>query len=192
MSTERIIVDAVIADEFISELKKCTNTMFGPSNPSSFLITSAGAKKTKSLVSEALSKGATTISGDPSESTNPSDSNRMRPIILTDVSRDMKLFYDESFGPTVAIFTFQTEEEALALANDNVYGLSGAVFTSDLASGFRISKGYKIGSVHINGMTIHDEAAIPHGGVKNTGFGRFNGMAGLDEYLTYKTITWFD
>jgi acyl-CoA reductase-like NAD-dependent aldehyde dehydrogenase len=79
---------------------------------------------------------------------------------------------------------------ALALANDNVYGLSGAVFTRDLSSGFRISKGYKIGSVHINGMTIHDETAIPHRGVKNTRFGRFNGMAGLDEYLTYKAVSY--
>lgn len=192
MSTERIIVDALIAEEFIAALKESTNAMFGSSNPSPFLITSAGAKKTKSLISDALSKGATTISGDPSESSNPSDSNRMRPIILTNVSKDMKLFYNESFGPTVAVFTFRTEEEALALANDNEYGLSGAVFTSDLASGFRVAKGYKIGSVHINGMTIHDEAAIPHGGVKNTGFGRFNGTAGLDEYLTYKAITWFD
>ena len=91
---------------------------------------------------------------------------------------------------TVVFVEFETEEEALHIANDTEYGLISAVFTENLRTGLRFAKEIEAGSVHINNMTIHDEMALPHGGAKASGFGRFNNTAGLDEWLRTKSITW--
>jgi acyl-CoA reductase-like NAD-dependent aldehyde dehydrogenase len=115
----------------------------------------------------------------------------MQPIILTNVKNDSDLYHNESFGPSVALYTFETEE-ALWIANDTDYGLSGTVFTRDLAAGLGIARGYETGAVHINGMTIHDETNLPHGGMKKSGFGRFNGLPGLEEWVRSKVVTWKD
>ncbi|BCS28076.1 uncharacterized protein APUU_61124S [Aspergillus puulaauensis] len=84
------------------------------------------------------------------------------------------------------------EEEAIALANDTEYGLTSAVFTSNLFSGLRVANQIESGAVHINSMTVHDDPTLPHGGWKNSGFGRFGGTAGYDEWLQTKTITWVE
>jgi acyl-CoA reductase-like NAD-dependent aldehyde dehydrogenase len=193
MATERVIVHSSIADPFIAAFKECTNSMYGASGPAPLFVSATGAKKTKALVQSALSKGTSVVLGDPKESTEPdSASCRMRPIILTNVAKGSSLYESESFGPAVAVHTFETEGEALAIANDTDYGLSGAVFTENLAVGLRIARGYETGAVHINGMTIHDETSLPHGGVKKSGFGRFNGLPGLEEFLRSKVVTWKD
>src|ERR1700744_5641500 len=114
----------------------------------------------------------------------------MKPIILANVKRGSKLYENESFGPSVAIYTFETEEQALEIANDTEYGLSGAVFTKDLAAGLRVAKGYETGAVHLNAMTIHDESNLPHGGAKKSGSGRFTALQGLDEWLRVKVVTY--
>ena len=193
MATERVIVHLSIADSFIAAFKESTNNMYAPSSPAPLFVTGTGAKKTKALVDSALAKGASVILGNPKESTEPdATSCRMRPIILKNVVKGSGLYENESFGPVVAVYTFETEEEALAIANDTDYGLSGAVFTENLAAGLRVARGYETGAVHINGMTIHDENSLPHGGVKKSGFGRFNGLAGLEEFLRSKVVTWKD
>ena len=190
MATERVIVHASIVDAFTAAFKESTNQQFGPKRPSPILVTAVGAKKTKGLVKAALKKGAKVVLGDPKESEEADPSSTgMRPIILTNVNKDSELYQNESFGPSVAIYTFQTEDEALAIANDTEYGLSGAVFTKDLAAGLRIARGYETGAVHINSMTIHDESNLPHGGTKKSGWGRFSGMAGVEEYLRSKVVT---
>jgi len=84
--------------------------------------------------------------------------------VVKGTKKGMDLFYTESFGPTVSIMTVSSEEEALELANDTEYGLSAAVFTRDMLRGLRMARGIESGAVHINGMTVHDETALPHGG----------------------------
>ena len=116
----------------------------------------------------------------------------MNPIILTNVSKDSDFYNFESFGPSIAVCTFETEEEALAIANVCQYGLTRSIFTKDLAAALRLAKGYETGAVHINAMSIHDESNLPHGGAKKSGRGRFSAQAGLDEYLRYKTFTYDD
>jgi len=191
MATERVIVQASIADEFTTAFKECTNKSYGPEGHSPIFVSAAGANKTKSLVKAALAKGAKVILGDPKESTEAdSSSTGMRPIILTNVNKGSELYENESFGPCVALYTFETEEEALAIANDTQYGLSGAVFTQNLAAGLRIAKGYETGAVHINTMTIHDESNLAHGGTKQSGFGRFTAQQGLEEWLRSKVVTY--
>ena len=191
MATERVIVHASVADAFINAFKKTTNKLYGQNGVIPTFVTSTGANKTKKLVKSAIANGAEVIFGDPDESTRPdSSSTTMRPIILTNVAKGSELHETESFGPCVALYTFETEDEALAIANDTEYGLSGAVFTQNMAAGLRIAKGYETGAVHINAMTIHDESNLPHGGAKKSGFGRFTGQPGLEEWLRIKVVTY--
>jgi acyl-CoA reductase-like NAD-dependent aldehyde dehydrogenase len=104
----------------------------------------------------------------------------------------MSIYATESFGPTVSLLPFPTEAAAIATANDTEYGLSAAIFTRDLAAALRIARQLETGAVHINNMSVHDEPNLPHGGCKMSGFGRFNGSAGLEEFQRSKTITWAD
>jgi acyl-CoA reductase-like NAD-dependent aldehyde dehydrogenase len=84
------------------------------------------------------------------------------------------------------------EDEMIELANDTEYGLAASVYAEDLRTAFRVADRLDSGAVHINSMTVHDEFSLPHGGVKKSGFGRFNGAQGLDEFLYYKTVTWME
>jgi acyl-CoA reductase-like NAD-dependent aldehyde dehydrogenase len=160
MSTERIIVHENIASKFETAIKDAVGKFAPKDAPSPILISSAGVTKNQALLKDAVSKGATIIHGDPSTASGA----KMNPVIIKDIKKDMDLFHTESFGPTVSLFTVKTEEEALELANDTEYGLSSAVFTSDLARGLRFARGIESGAVHINGMSVHDETALPHGG----------------------------
>ena len=116
----------------------------------------------------------------------------MKPVVLSDVSEKMDIYYTESFGPTVSVFTVESDEEAIKIANDTDYGLASAVFTEDLRRGLKIAKAIETGAVHINSMSVHDEALLPHGGAKKSGFGRFNSREGLEEWVRTKIVTWKD
>lgn len=191
MATERVIVHSSIEHSFIAAFRESTKAQYGDESRPPIFVTSTGAKKTKSLVKAALDDGAKVIYGDAQESTAPDEtSTTMKPIILTDVKKGSKLYENESFGPSVALYTFETEAEALQIANDTEYGLSGSVFTEDLAAGLRVAKGYETGAVHINSMTIHDESNLPHGGAKKSGSGKFTGQPGLEEWLRGKIVTY--
>ncbi|KAH8591252.1 Aldehyde/histidinol dehydrogenase [Bisporella sp. PMI_857] len=191
MGTERIMVHSSIADDFVKTLKSTIDAVFPPSMPAPTLISTSSLQRVQKLVSDAVRKGASTLHGTADFKSLGRDSS-FRPTVLSKVNSNMDLHYTESFGPVVSLYTFDTEEEALALANDTEYGLAGAVFTENLAAGLRIAKKYETGAVHINSMSIHDEASLPHGGMKKSGFGRFNGSQGLDEFLRTKVITWED
>jgi acyl-CoA reductase-like NAD-dependent aldehyde dehydrogenase len=144
-------------------------------------------KKNKALLSDAKKKGAEILFGDINA--EETQAERMRPVIVKGVNKNMDIYYAESFGPTLSFFQVENEEEAIKLANDTEYGLASSVFTNDLARGLRVAKRIESGAVHINAMTVHDEPALPHGGVKSSGWGRF-GSAGIDEWVKTKTITY--
>jgi acyl-CoA reductase-like NAD-dependent aldehyde dehydrogenase len=189
MSTERILVHRSIATEFGEALTRVTNQRFGSGAPSPYvLINAAAVAKNKKLVGDAVAKGAKVLHGDAAATED--QPTKMRAVIVSEVSEEMDMFHLESFGPTVSLGTFETEAEALELANNTDYGLSGAVYSRDLTAALRVARGYETGAVHINSMTVHDEPSLVHGGVKKSGYGRFNGAQGLDEFLRYKTITW--
>ncbi|CAK7226700.1 hypothetical protein SCUCBS95973_006287 [Sporothrix curviconia] len=191
MSTERVIVHRPVQDAFSAKLTATLAAIFGaPSEERSaqVLIRPQAVAKAKALVEDALGKGATLVGPTTDVATAVSIDGRMRPLVVAGVRRDMDLFYTESFAPTVSLFVVDTEEEALALANDTEYGLTAAVFTEDLRRGLRFARGIESGAVHINDMTVHDEPILPHGGVKASGYGRFN--TDLSEWLQTKTITY--
>ncbi|KAL2826825.1 Aldehyde/histidinol dehydrogenase [Aspergillus cavernicola] len=190
MSTERIVVQRPIAEKFQKSLVEAAEKVFGKHAPAPVLVASAAVKKNRELVANALSKGADVVFGDPKAS--ESNGNSLRPVIVGGVTKEMDIYSTESFGPTVSLLVVDSEEEAVELANDTEYGLSSAVFTSNLFRGLRVAKQIESGAVHINSMTVHDEPTLPHGGWKSSGFGRFGGTAGYDEWLQTKTITWVE
>jgi acyl-CoA reductase-like NAD-dependent aldehyde dehydrogenase len=189
MSTERIIVHEKVADAFKEALKPTVNQVFGETS-SLTLISEAPVRKNKDLLQDAIGKGASIIHGDASH--NADMKTAMRPVVIEKVTKDMDLFNTESFGPTVSMYTVASDEAAIELANDTDYGLAAAVYTEDLRRGLKLAKKIKSGAVHINNMSVHDESALPHGGFKSSGYGRFNGLEGLDEWVQTKTITWMD
>lgn len=138
MSTERIVVQRSIAGQFRQLLVEAAEKMFGQNAPAPVVVASAAVDKNKSLVADAVSKGATVLFGDANaiESTSTS----MRPVIVDGVTKDMDLYATESFGPTVSLIEVDSEEEAVALANDTEYGLTAAVCTSNLFRGLRVAR----------------------------------------------------
>ncbi|KAF5016492.1 hypothetical protein F66182_11809 [Fusarium sp. NRRL 66182] len=114
---------------------------------------------------------------------------RLPATVIQGVAPGMDLFQTESFGPTVSLIACRSDEQAIAIANDTEYGLTAAIFTRNIGKAFSLARQIRAGAVHINSMTVHDEATLPHGGVKDSGWGRFNADAGLAEFLTTKTVT---
>jgi acyl-CoA reductase-like NAD-dependent aldehyde dehydrogenase len=186
MSTERIIVHKAIVQQFEEELKAAAMKMLLNGY---VLINRAAVEKNKRLLRDAVSKGASLLNN--SFDTQELTETRMAPVIVKGITPSMDIYQTESFGPTVSLFEVETEEEALQLANDTNYGLSSAVFTEDLRTGLRFAKAIEAGMCHINSMTVHDETALPHGGVKDSGYGRF-GAIGLDEWVRTKTVTFME
>ncbi|RGP74821.1 aldehyde dehydrogenase [Fusarium longipes] len=187
MATERILVHKNIKDEFEKKLSATIEKIFSPDADAPILVASAPVEKNKALIKDAIAKGASLVHGDvDAEETSKT---RMRPIVVRDVTTEMDIYQTESFGPTVSLIVIETEEEAIKIANDTEYGLSSAVFTSDLQRGLRIAREIESGAVHINNMSIHDESGLPHGGAKSSGYGRFGASAGLEEWTRTKNIT---
>ncbi|KAI9726655.1 MAG: hypothetical protein M1834_008968 [Cirrosporium novae-zelandiae] len=193
MITERIIVPASLHSAFISHFLPAINALYGPSTPAPVLISSGAVQKNKSLVRDALSKGATLLLGTaPPEisETETETETTLRPLVLTNLTPSMTLYHTESFGPTVSLIPSTSLPHAIQIANDSPYGLTASVFTRDLAQGLKVARELEVGAVHVNGMSVHDEAGLPHGGVKGSGWGRFNAGVGLEEFLKSKTVTW--
>jgi benzaldehyde dehydrogenase (NAD) len=135
------------------------------------------------LVADAVAAGAVRVNGGDSKGV------LMPATVVDKVTPAMKLFRDESFGPVVGVTRARDEAHAITLANDTEYGLSAAVFTQDTARGLRVARQIKSGICHVNGPTVHDEAQMPFGGVKASGYGRFGGKAGIDAFTELRWIT---
>ncbi|KAF2013945.1 aldehyde dehydrogenase [Aaosphaeria arxii CBS 175.79] len=195
MSTERILVHKAVKPQFIEAFKGAVEGIFGGDKPAPVLVASAGVDKNRILIQSAIQSGAKLIHGDHSKieahpETKEVSRTRMRPIIIDGVTKEMDIYQTESFGPSVSIIEISSEEEGIEIANDTEYGLTGAVFTENLARGIRVARQIESGAVHINAMTVHDETGLPHGGAKLSGWGRFNGNWGIEEFLRLKTITY--
>ncbi|KAI0469199.1 aldehyde dehydrogenase domain-containing protein [Xylaria cf. heliscus] len=193
MSTDKVILHKTIRDGFMQKLFAAIKAGFPSDDEARLMIRPSGKDKVVRLLNEAEQKGAVIISPTlegKSTTARDHDPTRLEPCVLSGVTPDMAIYQEENFGPTLSVFEVDTEQEALRLVNDSECGLSSAVFTKDLLRGIRLAEGIEAGAVHINNMSIHDESALPHGGCKATGFGRFNTQYGLSEWLRTKTITW--
>jgi acyl-CoA reductase-like NAD-dependent aldehyde dehydrogenase len=188
MSTERIIVEDRIADEFVKLLAAkaarlpLQNPSLGPTVLGS-LVDAKSAEKVSGLIADATQKGASVAAGGRCEGT------LMQATVLDNVNEKMLIYAEESFGPVVSVIRVKGEDEALRVANDTDYGLSAAVFSRDIARALRIARRVNSGICHINGPTVHDEPQMPFGGVKASGYGRFGGRAAIDEFTVLRWIT---
>ncbi|OZG69845.1 salicylaldehyde dehydrogenase, partial [Hahella sp. CCB-MM4] len=108
---------------------------------------------------------------------------------LDGVTPDMRLYTEESFGPVAAIMRAMSVDEAVRIANESEFGLSSAVFSRAINAAMAVAQRIESGICHINGPTVHDEAQMPFGGVKASGYGRFGGNWGIAEFTELRWIT---
>jgi len=188
MSTERVIIDAKVADQFAAKLaKRVAGLPSGDPRKGEVVFGSVVGKPTvervQRLVKAAVEKGAKVLTGGEATGTI------MPGIVVDHVTPEMELFREESFGPQVSITRVKSDDEAVRLANDTEYGLSAAVFSRDIGRALGVARRIESGICHINSTTVHDEAQMPFGGVKASGYGRFGGKAGVDAFTELRWIT---
>ena len=189
MSTERIVVDRKVADDFAAMFaKKARGLPVGdPRKPAPVVLGSVIGMGTvehcNALIDDALAKGAKLLCGGKASDT------LMAATVLDHVTPAMRIYREETFGPVKCIVRVDGVEAAVACANDNEYGLSAAVFGRDLARAWNVALRIESGICHVNGPTVHDEAQMPFGGVKGSGMGRFGGKAGVHEFTDLRWMT---
>jgi benzaldehyde dehydrogenase (NAD) len=147
------------------------------------VVDMATVERCNAMIDDALAKGAKLVCG------GKADSTLMPATVLDHVTPAMAIYHEESFGPVKPVVRVDGEDAAVACANDNPYGLSSAVFTRDAARGLRVAQRIESGICHVNGPTVHDEAQMPFGGVKASGWGRFGGRAGIDAFTELRWVT---
>ncbi|QKK33050.1 aldehyde dehydrogenase (plasmid) [Rhizobium indicum] len=187
MSTERIIVDETIADQFVAKLAARASQL-PAGDPRGHvvlgsLISLDAAKKMEELIADATAKGAKLVAGGKRSGTV------VEATLLDHVTPEMRVYTEESFGPVKPIIRVAGEEEAIRIANDTEYGLSSAVFSRNVQRAMAVAARIESGICHINGPTVNDEAQMPFGGVKGSGYGRFGGKAAIAEFTDLRWIT---
>jgi acyl-CoA reductase-like NAD-dependent aldehyde dehydrogenase len=187
MSTERIITVGDVADRFVEAFAaKVENLIAGDprdgATPLGSLVNEAAAERVRGLVADAVDKGATLIAGG-------GEGTILNASALDHVTPDMRIYTEESFGPVVAVIRAKSIDEAVRIANESEFGLSSAVFSRDTMTALAVAKRIESGICHINGPTVHDEAQMPFGGVKASGYGRFGGTWGIAEFTELRWIT---
>jgi len=187
MSTERIVVDEAVADEFVRRLaEKAASLPAGDPREAVVLgsvISAEAADHVMALIDDAVTQGATLRSQPERQGCI------LKATVLDHVKPGMRIYAEESFGPVVTVVRVRGDEEAIRVANDTEYGLAAAVFSRDIARALKVAERIQSGICHINGATVHDEAQMPFGGVKDSGWGRFGGRSAMAEFTDLRWIT---
>ncbi|MEV6238388.1 aldehyde dehydrogenase family protein [Lentzea sp. NPDC051838] len=188
MSANRILVHSALIDEFrerfVAKVRSLTTGR--PSDPGTVigpLINSRQVSVLTAQVDAAISAGARALLRAPVEG------NVFGPVVLDGVSSEDAIAREELFGPVVLLMQFDDDDQAVAMANDTDFGLSGAVHTRDLTRGVRLARRLRTGMVHVNDTTIADEPIIPFGGEGRSGLGRLGGQANIDELTTTQWVS---
>jgi salicylaldehyde dehydrogenase len=189
MSTERLVVDERVADDFVAKLAARAQELpmgdpaAGPGCVIGPMAHPENGARLNALIEDALAKGAVLVSG------GNANGAVMPATILDKVTPEMKIYDEETFGPLTTVVRVNGVEEAVRVANDTAYGLSSAVFGHDVHRAMSVALRIDAGSCHINGATVQNEAQAPYGGTKHSGYGRFDGRAVIDEFTELKWIT---
>jgi acyl-CoA reductase-like NAD-dependent aldehyde dehydrogenase len=192
MSTDRIIIHESLVETFISRYIGRVDALpvGDPADPTTIvgpLINQRGAQRVSKLVRDAATKGATLLTGDGAiEGPN---GTLIRPVVLTDVTRDMDIFASEIFGPATVIHPVDSTDAAVDLANDTEYGLTGGVISRDLTAALDVVARVRSGIIHVNDQGVGDEPMAPFGGVKSSGYGKFGGTAGIESFTETRWVT---
>jgi acyl-CoA reductase-like NAD-dependent aldehyde dehydrogenase len=192
MSTDRIIVHRAVADEFIAKyVKRVDNLPYGDPGDAGTavgpVINARAAQRVCALVHDAVGKGATLLTG----TGEPEGQNKtlLKPMVLTEITRDMDIWYGEIFGPATVIHIVGSPDEAVELANDTDYGLTGGVISENLTEALDVARRMRTGIIHVNDQGIADEPMAPFGGVQNSGYGKFGGDAGIASFTELRWVT---
>jgi succinate-semialdehyde dehydrogenase/glutarate-semialdehyde dehydrogenase len=185
----RILVQAGAYDAFAARLGKRVRAMkvgVGTDAESDIgpMINEAAIAKIERHIADATKKGARIIAQSDSV---PDGKQYARPVVLGEATTDMALASEETFGPVAPLFRFETEEEAVAIANGTPYGLAAYFFTESLSRSWRVAEALEFGMVGLNTGLISTEVA-PFGGVKQSGLGREGSQLGIEEYLETKAF----
>ncbi|MCC6697555.1 MAG: aldehyde dehydrogenase family protein [Candidatus Hydrogenedentes bacterium] len=194
-SVERVLVQERIYTQFVDVLKqkieKLSHPAIDPKQPDAgdldvgFMTAPFQIEKVEDQVNEAVARGAKIHTGgsrDAAFSAYP-------PTLITDVDSSMKICTDETFGPVLTVQPFKTEEEAITMANDSPYGLSASVWSRDIDRATRVARAIDTGNVSINNvLATQGNSALPFGGTKESGFGRYKGPHGLHSFSNIKSI----
>jgi acyl-CoA reductase-like NAD-dependent aldehyde dehydrogenase len=188
MSTERLVVDDKVADEFVAKLARRASALVAgdPGDESlafGSMVSREATERVTKLLDDAVQRGARIATGGTVEG------SVMQPAVVDNVTNQMRLYHEESFGPVVAIVRTKNVEEAIAVANDTIFGLSASIFSRDVSHALRVAQRINSGICHIKGPTVQDEPQMPFGGVKASGYGRFGGKAGVHEFTDLRWIT---
>ena len=191
MSTNRVIVDAKIYDEFAGKyVERVKKIKYGdPMDPATVIgpiINKNQFDRLCKVIEAGKAEGAKQVLGG-----DPVGPARLvlPPHVFAEVRSDNAIAKDELFGPVAPILKAKDEEDALRMANDTQYGLSSAVFTRDLERGVMFARKVQAGMTHVNDASFYDEAGCPFGGEKNSGIGRFNSHWVIDEFTTDHLVT---
>lgn len=184
-SNKRMIVMEDIFDEFVAELTKLADGLV-PGDPATEeegtfgpLSTRGAAEGVAAQVQDAVDKGATLHAGGV---LHEGPGAYLSPTILSGITKEMRAYYEELFGPVAIVYKVSSDEEALELANDTQYGLGGAVFSTDPARAAKVAAGLQVGMANVN-TPAAEGADMPFGGVKRSGFGRELGPLGMEEFV---------
>ncbi|WP_236233292.1 NAD-dependent succinate-semialdehyde dehydrogenase [Pseudomonas tohonis] len=185
--TNRLLVQSGVHDEFARRLVTAVNALkVAPADEDGAqqgpLINAKAVEKIEEHIADALAKGATLLAGGKRHALGGSF---FEPTVLGDVTAEMLVARDETFGPLAPIFRFDTEEQAIALANDTEFGLASYLYTRDLGRAWRVSEALEYGMVGVNEGLISTEVA-PFGGIKQSGLGREGSKYGIDDYIEQK------
>jgi acyl-CoA reductase-like NAD-dependent aldehyde dehydrogenase len=189
MSTERFVVDEAVAEQFVSrfaERVKSLETGVPSTSPSCVIgpmIGQGSVQRINHLLDDAIGKGAVIVAGGLAENA------LMGPTLVDRVTREMSIYDEETFGPVTTIVRVKGAEQALEVANDTAYGLSSSIFSRDVTRALELAGRLDAGCVHINGATVQNEPQAPYGGMKKSGYGRFDGSAVIEEFTEVKWVT---
>ena len=191
--TNRLIVQRSVLEEFTKRFTEATRALSvgDPLNEGTDigpLVNQAAVDKVRAHIDDAVRLGATVATGGNLAEVNGASKLYFEPTILTGVTEDMQIMSEETFGPVAPITVFDTEEEAIAIANDTPYGLASYMFTQNLGRAFRVSEELDYGIVGINDG-VPSAPHVPFGGVKDSGIGREGGKWGIEEYLDVKYVS---
>jgi acyl-CoA reductase-like NAD-dependent aldehyde dehydrogenase len=147
------------------------------------MVAKESGPRINAMIDDALAKGARLACGGHAE-------GAVMPATIVDhVKPGMKIFDEETFGPITTVVRINGVDEAVSVANDTAYGLSAGVFGRDVTRALGVALQIDTGSCHVNGATVQNEAQAPYGGTKDSGYGRFDGRAVIDEFTELKWIT---